>query len=408
MNLATGRLPLLMHGQHGPTAQGHTLLISWVIVGWAALSLAFAGISLGGQGLYVEQPLHFGLIGLLAMLQLGNARTLALPRALLIIILLVVLPAIVQGVSNERFLPEELKMVSLFAGAFAISGFISWRQVKLLGEVLPPLLCAMLLVTAVTGTWDYYGDSRFGVPLLGSPNSAAFAIETVIVFRLFLASIRPQGRWVDALIIATLFGFLLWTDSDTGKVTVAVVVLRYLGVPMRILLPGLVAGVALAILSVFLFDIELPELLGSGRLYIWGVLVDTQLNGGVWNLLFGFGPGGIDLEPGFTLSVRSAHSMYLEIAYAYGLVGLSLTIYAVVRLGLAISGAALAPKARVFLEALFISTVVGCFTDAHFVTAQLVWLGSLVLGMLAGLSTPPSANLAKGVVSRRPELQATS
>jgi len=71
---------------------------------------------------------------------------------------------------------------------------------------------------------------------------------------------------------------------------------------------------------------QLPELIGSGRVAIWKDLIDLLNSGTMLQLLFGYGVGGIELHPWFTSTVVSGHSMYIEILFSYGILGLILFI----------------------------------------------------------------------------------
>ncbi|MFM9829166.1 MAG: O-antigen ligase family protein [Sphingomonas sp.] len=357
-----------------------------VVVGWVFLNLVAGSIPLAASGLYLSQPLLIALIAYFCLLRLGESRALTMPFAALVCAVTIALPLISSGTDNDRFVPEQLKMLMLVVGVPVIGMYLRWSHVPLMARFVPPILCGIILVVVALGLGDYYGDERFGVPALGSPNTTAFVITISLAFACYNADLRGKVHLFDVAILAVLLGTLIATDSDGGKVSVLFLGLRYLRVPMRVLVPVALTVVAVVILMIVLLGIELPDLLGSGRLHIWRTLTYDLFHSGWIHLLLGFGPGAIDLEPGFTASIRSAHSMFIEVAYAYGLVGLVAMVYFTAMMGIRLDRAPLAAKPRRFLEGLYVAMLSGAFVDAYFVTAQLVWLGVLVLAMLTGLA----------------------
>lgn len=345
--------------------------------------LLAGSVPLGEEGLYLSQPLHLAIIGLLPLLRVAERRKLGMPGGAFILLVAIAVPLISGGTDNERFVPEQIKMLMLVGGASALALYMTWERLYWIARWLPPLLCAIILVTWATGAWDYYGGGRFGVPLFGSPNSTAFVIMVNMALVCYVADLRGKIHLFDAALIALLSFTLLWTESDGGLVGVLFLAARYFRVPMKILVPASFLLLAVVVLVIFLFSIELPELLGSGRLFIWQTLIGNMLNSDAVHLIFGFGPGAIDLEPGFTASVRSAHSMFLEVTYSYGLLGLAAMSYAVIATGLRLARASLGPVQRRALEGLYVMLLAGAFVDAYFVTAQLVWFGSLALSFFA-------------------------
>lgn len=370
-------------GRRVHATSSHSTVVTVILVAWTMLTLILGSISLGYDRTYLSQPLHVAIIGLFVMLRIVERRKFDIPAGAFILLLAVALPIISDGTATERFLPEQIKMLMLVGGAAALAPFISWIRVFWIARLFPSVLSAIVAVTWVTGAWDYYGEGRFGVPMFGSPNSTAFVIVIGITFACHIADLRRRFHLYDAALIAFLFVALVRTESDGGMASVLFLVVRYFRVPMKIIVPVAFALIGVAVLTIFLFSIELPELLGSGRLFIWQTLIGNLLNADVVRLLFGFGPGAVDLEPGFTASVLSAHSMFLEVTYSYGLCGLAAMSYAVIATGIRLNAAPLGPMQRRFLEGLYLAFLAGAFVDAYFVTAQLVWLGSLMLSCFA-------------------------
>ncbi len=355
-----------------------------------AFCLVLGAIS-PAEGLYLSQFAVFLLIVAAAAAGLMR-RDAWVPLACVAVVgLLVVLSLAAGARGNLRFMPELLKGILLLSGAVAFASFVRWPDVDAIADLFPRLLLVMLLGVKVAGLGDYYGEEgRFGLPWLGSPNNTGFLIALALAMVLYR---WPRGRApgrltarlaFDTLTLVVLAAFLVATQSLGGMLSAVVVALRFAGLGLaRTLWSLLGVTVAVVVVVVVVPAIEVPELIGSGRLLIWQSLLDEYLSAGPRVLAVGFGPGAIDLMPFFTASVQSAHSMYVEVLYAYGATGFVLLLFGLRRWGRRLGG--MDPKSvrSRLLDALFASLVVGFFVDTYVMSAQLTWTGAMLLGLAA-------------------------
>lgn len=358
---------------------------------WTLVCLLFGSIELSENGVYLSHVLLLLAGGMIILGMLARPAPLGTPYGIFLIVAVAALPLLpLLGGKwlNPRFLPEQMKLLVLIFGASTLAIYVTWRRLRLLAIVMPITLCGLLFFTFFFGTWDYYGaGGRFGVPAFGSPNSTAFVITVNLALALYVASVSRALRIFALGISAVLLGFLIATSSDGGLVCGVLIVLRYLGVKIKTLFYLVAfAVVAGTFTALYMPNFEVPELIGSGRLYIWQYLLVDLFHSGPLNILFGMGPGAIDLRPSFTKSVVSAHSMYLEMLYSYGIVGFSIMVSAIAYLGSRLKRAHLTPQGRIFLEAIFLSLVAGSLVDTYLLTAQLIWLGALVIGFFGLIS----------------------
>lgn len=319
--------------------------------------------------------------------------------ALFLILIATLWALSVGALDNPRFVPEFAKILLLLTSGLLLANAISWKDVKAISQIFPLVLLMILVGVKVLGLGDYYGgEGRFGVSWWGSPNNTGFVISIALALLLFdLRSSKidfahrkhkPAScgfKWLQLLFLAL---FLLATQSDGGILIAGVIVLRYLGISLRTILSVFFAGVLTFICVVsFMSFIHIPELIGSGRLFIWKALIAEQFSGEPLLWFFGHGPGAIELHPWFTALVLSAHSMYVEILYGFGLVGLFVLFGVLFWSARKLARANLSSPQRALLEAVFCALVVSFFVDTYLMTAQLTWLGALLLGMGGLVST---------------------
>jgi O-antigen ligase len=226
-----------------------------------------------------------------------------------------------------------------------------------------------------------------------------------IALALYASAISHEKGQIASIGLALiLILFLALTGSDGGILTGVVVLARYLGVRMRAIFFIFVALTAAILLTTAVYPtFEVPELVGSGRLFIWNYLITELFNSEFKQILFGMGPGAIDMDPWFTTQVVSAHSMYLEILYSYGLLGFFTLLAVLISVGIRLVNADLGPKERIYLEALYMALIAGAFVDTYVVTAQLVWFGALILGFfgLIGRNPIPQVKRPAGQLMRK-------
>lgn len=333
---------------------------------------------------YFSQPALVGLTVVLFGLRIFRRSQWRGLTPLFVLVVVLLLPVFAGGMQHDRFLPEQIKVVMLLAGAAALATVPSWHLLRWLAVAFPLGVVGLVAVTYAQGTGYYYGDDRFGLPDFGSPNATSFVL--IIALLLLAYRVKDRAKWSLFDIAVGLFitYFLILTDSDGGKLSLALLVASFLGLSLRWLMRLVVIAGSLTVAIVLLdADIQIPTLLGSGRLVIWQILLERLFSGSFLHLLVGYGPGGIDLQVDFTASVRSAHSMFLEIFYAYGLVGLAALLIYIYKLYLRLAGMVDTPAHVFFLQGLFVVLLAGAVVDAYFMTAQLTWLGAWVLAQFA-------------------------
>jgi hypothetical protein len=361
--------------------------IASVIVG------SYEDIDIGN--FYLSQPGLAGLTIALFVLRIFRRAQWRGLTALAVLMVVLLLPVFAGGTENERFVPEQLKVLMLLAGMAALATVPSWHVVRWLSIAFPLGVAGLTAFTYVQGTGYYYGDDRFGLPQFGSPNASSFVM--VIALLLIAFRIKSRGKWslFDIAVGAFVAYFLILTDSDGGKLTLALLVASFLGLNLR-WLTRLTIALGVVTVATVLLDTTLyiPTLLGSGRLVIWQLLLHALFSGSLLHLLVGYGPGAIDLQVDFTASVRSAHSMFLELFYAYGLVGLTALLVFIYLTFRRLAAMIDTPAHVFFLHTLFVILVAGGLVDTYFMTAQLTWLGSLVLSWFALIPRTSAVQIA--------------
>jgi hypothetical protein len=377
---------LLRAGQKGQPSVGRTGHPSFLVGLFVLASILLGSISFG-DGLYLSQ---FFLVAFLAaiLVSRGKGRMLApLAWSALSIVVLYGLAYSVGGTNWDRFQPEFFKTALLVLSAIILWGELSWGDLKATSVLMPPAVLAVAIYVLVTGQGDYYGEEgRFGVPWWGSPNTTAFVICVGIALWLYDMQTRVTAMrnsadrglvlGLQGVVLLGMIGFVIYTASSGGLLTLGVILARYVGIRLR----AIFLTVPFIIAAVWLAGIEIPELIGSGRPLIWETLLQNQYSAGVGHWLLGFGPGSIDLHPWFTAHVVSAHSMYIEVLYNWGFFALCGMVVALVRFGNLVKQAPLELPRRLFVEALFAGLVAGFFVDTYLLTAQMTWLGGFIFG----------------------------
>lgn len=356
-------------------------ILFWIV------NLTFGGFSFG-DGLYLSQLL---LVPFLAwkLLTRSNGRILfGLAGSVAMIAVMAGLALAAGNTGSERFVPEFFKTVLLALGAFILWGEFKWADIAILARIFPLAALAVVAFVFVTGQGDYYGgEGRFGVPWWGAPNTTAFVLSIAIALwahdmQIRNATIRKTSDKAlvlgfQSIVLLGLVATVVYTDSQGGEIATAVILLRHIGIRLRYfmyLLP-------LALIAFWAIGIEIPELIGSGRPIIWATLLEEQFDSSYNHWLFGFGPGSIDFKPWFTARVLSAHSMFVEIIYNWGVVVGVGFIAALVRYARHLSNTPLPRVNRIFMEAAFTGLIAGFFFDTYVMAAQLSWLGACVLAV---------------------------
>lgn len=374
------------------------LRLAWTPLGvWSLINLTLGSVALA-EGVYISQLLLLLVCGLAVFSLALKGRYAALAICVVLVLALGAHSVVVGASGNSRFLPELGKMVLLLSGAVIIATTVQWRDVRQLSRTVPALMCLILIPVWLSGLGDYYGDEgRFGVPWMGSPNNTGFVIAMGLALHFFhmreARQLRQGGVAArDGAMAVVLLGFLFATQSLGGILSASAIGLRFAGLRLGVIFWGFIGLLVCGVLvAVFVDGVEVPELLGSGRLIIWQTLLADMFEADPLHFLLGMGPGGIDLNLWFTASVQSAHSMYVEVFYAYGLAGLLAFVAVLIVMARRIRRSQLRRDAQALLEAIFVALVIGFMVDTYVMSAQLTWFGALLFS-LAGLTTRPDSS----------------
>ncbi len=366
-----------------------------LFVVWALACILFGGIKLTESGLYVSHILLALMSAGSIIFRIGERKKVASDLGATLFVGIALLPIMAGVTDNTRFVSEQFKALLLVFGASCIGLFVTWERVRAVCLFLPPIVGAFAVFVWLAGLGVDYGSveyadiGRFGVPAFGSPNSSAFVFVVMLAMVLFNASKVAKGRLLWFALAPVFLALLVLTGSDGGALMSVIVLARFAGVRMRPLFFGFVALIALIFLATIVYpSFEVPELVGSGRLYIWNYLIGELFSSDWANILFGMGPGAIDMDPWFTAQVVSAHSMYLEILYSYGLLGFLSLMVVLVLTAFQLVRADFPPKERTLLEAIYLILVAGALVDTYLLTAQLVWFGAMALAFFSLMTAP--------------------
>lgn len=358
---------------------------SWLNVVFFISCLLVGGFSFS-EGLYASQLILVAYLVWRVFVRRDRSPLVPLGGSFSIIVVLWIWSWLAGATGGERFIPEFFKTVLLLTGALILWGEIGWKDLAAIAKVFPPIAVGVVIFVIETDQGDYYGaEGRFGVPWWGSPNTTAFVLCMAIALWLFemqnsLAVARRNAGnrlvfFLKSAVLIALGAAVIYTDSQGGEVAMAFILLRYAGMRMR-LLASLLPLIALAY---WLLGVQAPELIGSGRLIIWQMLVEHQFSATFDHWIFGFGPGSIDLTPWFTARVLSAHSMFVEVLYNWGLLFFIGFIVVLRRYSRIIKKAPLSYLQITFIEATFAGLLAGFLFDTYVMAAQLSWLGAFVL-----------------------------
>lgn len=358
---------------------------SWLNVGFFLSCLLAGGFSLG-EGLYVSQLLLVAFLAWKIFVRRDRSTLGRLGGSVAVIAFLGIWSWSAGATSGERFIPEFFKTVLLVMGAMILWGEIGWKDLAAISKVFPPIAVGIVTFVIATDQGDYYGfEGRFGVPWWGSPNTTAFVLCMAIALWLFemhsrLTTVRTNAvkglvLGLEATVLLALGAAVVYTNSQGGEIAMAVILLRYAGMRLRVL------GYLLpfAVLAYWVLGVQVPELIGSGRPIIWQTLLEEQYSASFVHWIFGFGPGSIDFTPWFTARVLSAHSMFVEVLYNWGVFVGAAFVIVLWRYSKRVSDAPLSDLQRYFIEASFAGLIAGFFFDTYVMAAQLSWLGAFVL-----------------------------
>ena len=212
----------------------------------------------------------------------------------------------------------------LIAGAFFVFLFLTGRRVTIGWGTRQSLV----IMGTVTDANEF--ASFFAIVL---------SIVTILMFR------STKKIYKVLLIVFALSGVyvVLMSGSRGALLATIVAVLVTLLVGNRLTLRSVLVILVLGILFVFVFNAYLIELIpkdtlarisieaitkdnGSGRSYIWKSAFRKFFDGNVFNILFGYGYGGINVPNGYGSMTSTMHNQFLQNLIAYGIIGFCLYI----------------------------------------------------------------------------------
>lgn len=378
------------------------------MISYVTLGLLLGGATAGVDGLYFSLLITFGFVSVCMASDLLRGKSSSLIKTVMVLALMAIQIVASHAAVNPNFYPHAIKILAFVLGALVVGPYLRWQAVRSIAKIFPVVFVTIAAVVLISGKGYFYGESeRFGIPMFGSPNTTAFVCALSVALTLYSLAAARKARhglmsvWFLALLAAQL-GVIIATRSNGGAVMVCIALAAFL---RRRFSPALLGAGMLGLLATLLLwdlNAENADLVGSGRLLIWLDLLSQWMSSPT-NIIMGVGPGGIDLEPLFTEKVISAHSMYIETLFTFGLVGMGLLVTYVYVVGRAVLRRlpTLPHGEGHLLLAVFAMVTVGMAFDSYFLAAQLVWLGALVHGILAlatRTSPPPLTNA--GTVAR--------
>lgn len=378
---------------------------------WPALPVAWVAVCLLGNyrladGVYVSQLLLIGVAVTWAVIAiLARTDLVPLVEVLFLIVALAALGVLLHPGQSPRLLEEFGKLTMVLVGAMALSRLPELSRDRLI-HWLPFLTAIGVLGSYFLGIWDYYDLvlHRFGVPMWGASNTTAYVLGIGLLAGHYVEACQRDRdeafyrRLPLYLAMATMAVALVATYSRGGIIAYGAGLL-YLSRrrPAAILVVSILV-LTFAFYSGWVVDLQRFDLItdfratgGSGRIAVWSRLLQ-KLSSDPSAILFGFGPGSIGFRRGASI-VESAHSMYIELVYQFGIVGSLVLVIGFFRLG-RIRGAIDPSQAWTdFRRALTLHFLVGGLVDTYVGAAQLSWLVALQLGIIIASSAPE----AKGI-----------
>lgn len=235
--------------------------------------------------------------------------------------------------SCNAVISESIKFLLLMLGVYAISRVYT-GAVYLFFQKAVPVAVAAILFGYLYGNWDYYDPirHRFGISMLGSPNTTAYILSFLTIYALDLADrsrtdLSKLSYYAFVLILASA---IVFSQSRGGAVLLFVGLAAYYRFGRKTLLYSFVLAVMFVLFTkpenIQRYDL-LQDVLttgGTGRLVIWSNLFDNAFNSPLC-LLVGCGPGSISFYIGESY-VQSAHSSFISLLYWFGTLGAILAV----------------------------------------------------------------------------------
>ncbi len=355
-----------------------------LIVIWSLTNILFGGILIT-EGLYIN---HILVVLLFIAAVLVKPKIFSYKVFWLIVMIMLIFSIgsyLVNGLTNPRFLQEHLKLLLILIGSLAICNSMNWKIANILMSLLPIIIFIQALVVYLLDLGYYYGNSmNFGIPIFGGPNTTGFVLSLALcatMYNIFDSKKSPIFRIYSVLLFLGLFLILYNTYSAAAFICSLFVFLRYFGLKLNYIF---YISFFILLTSLFLIwsgSIVIPELFGTGRVFIWALLLSDFIFSSPINWIFGFGPGGVNIEPDFTKIVQSAHSTYIEVLYSYGLLGLSLLIWLINLVYKKIKKQFIPLNEKKLIDSIFLVVFLSFLFDTHILTAQVLWIGALIIGV---------------------------
>ena len=362
----------------------------WIL--WAMLCI-FLNLEIGG-GFYGSTLCLAWILGLWTINDLRN-RGAKTGLALLVIILVTALGAagLMWNSSKELRVYEELgKVLLLILGTLSLKE-LPKRVYQSLVFWIPIGLAGIAALTFLSGNGNEYDLLRFSIPSMGSSNSTAYGLAIGLLMAHFSWE-NTQGQLKKIIIITVGSVLLVALIATVSRGGLLQYLLGFLAFTNRKKL--LLFGIFCTILGVFLWVpnilellttfnrlVDFQELQGNARIGIWTNLVE-ELLASPWHLMVGFGPGSIWVRQVnmVTHMQNSAHSLYVEVFYSFGVIGSSIFLWWLWRTSQRILQSPASDSWRKLRFGLLITIVVGGLMDSYLFTAQLLWLSCLTLAIL--------------------------
>ena len=360
---------------------GSTLCLAWVIGLWIVTDLKNQGVQTGLVFLVILFAISLTAGGLIK----GTDTALRIWD----------LPAAETG--NRTF--QELgKILLVILGTLSLKN-IPHRIFESLVFWIPVGIAGISVITYISGDGNTYDLLRFNIPSLGSSNTSGYCFAISLLMAHFSWG-KTTDNTIRLLIITVtlVLGAALLATVSRGAV------LQYIA--------GLLAftkrksqafvGIAAIIATIVLLFPNIAEYLqrllslldlqalqqegtGGGRIFIWKSLIGSLLSAGPWHFFFGFSPGSISLRlpgAGGSLVQFSAHSLYVDILYSFGIIGATIGAYWMLKISRKILKSSPRDPWRNLQWGLFVILFFGGVFDSYIVTAQLLWLSCGVRAIL--------------------------
>jgi hypothetical protein len=362
----------------------------WIL--WAMLCI-FLNLEIGG-GFYGSTLCLAWILGLWTINDLRN-RGAKTGFALLVIILVTALGAagLLWNISKELRVYEELgKVLLVILGTLSLKE-LPKRVYQSLVFWIPIGLAGIAALTFLSGNGNEYDPLRFSIPSMGSSNSTAYGVAIGLLMAHFSWE-NTQGQLKKIVIVTVGSVLLVALIATLSRGGVLQYLLGFLAFTNRKKL--FLFGIFCTILGVFLWVpnilellttfsrlIDFQELQGNARIGIWTNLAG-ELLASPWHLMVGFGPGSVWARQVnmVTHMQNSAHSLYVEVFYSFGVIGGSIFLWWLWRTSQRILQSPASDSWRRLRFGLLITIVVGGLLDSYLFSAQLLWLSCLTLAIL--------------------------